>query len=183
MAEPLPVFRYHPDPIATGSVVASQGRCVCCGQSRGHIYTGPVYAEEEHQDDICPWCISDGSAHEQLGAEFTDRAAVGDFGKGEAVPAAVADEVANRTPGFDGWQQERWATCCGDAAAFIGRAGAEDVAAHGPQLLEVLRKDLGWDDGPEWEKYHRALDINDEPTAYLFRCLHCNKVTGYSDFT
>jgi uncharacterized protein CbrC (UPF0167 family) len=183
MALSLPVFRYHPDPLATGMVKASGDRCVCCGQSRGFMYVGPVYAEEDHEEEICPWCIADGSAHEQLGAEFTDAAAVGDFGKGEAVPAAVVNEVALKTPGFSGWQQERWLTCCGDAAAFIGVAGAGEVAAHGPGLAEMLRKDLGWEDGPDWQNYLRALSTNDEPTAYLFRCLHCNRVTGYSDFT
>jgi uncharacterized protein CbrC (UPF0167 family) len=179
----VPPFRYHPDPIATGVIAPSENRCVCCGQSRGHIYLGPVYAEEEHEEDICPWCIADGSAHEQLGAEFTDAAAVADFGKGDSVPAAVVDEVAFRTPGFSGWQQERWLTCCGDAAAFIGSAGADEVKAHGRDLIEALRKDLGWDEGPEWQDYLDALSTKDEPTAYLFRCLHCNKVTGYTDFT
>lgn len=184
MAAPLPIFRYHPDPVATGSLKASADRCVCCGQSRGYIYTGPVYAEQEHEEDICPWCIADGSAHEQLGAEFTDRAAVGDNeGKWPPVSAAVAEEVAYRTPGFSGWQQERWVTCCDDAAAFIGRAGTKEVAVHGPALAEALRNELGWDDGPDWQNYYRALSSNDEPTAYLFRCLHCNKVNGYSDFT
>jgi uncharacterized protein CbrC (UPF0167 family) len=179
----LPVFRYHPDPIATGFVKPSGDRCVCCGQSRGHIYVGPIYAEEEHEEDICPWCIADGSAHEQLGAEFTDRAAVGDFGKGEPVSAAITAEVAHRTPGFSGWQQERWITCCEDAAAFIGTAGHAEVLRHGAPLIESLRQDLGWDEGPEWQNYLRALTTKDEPTAYLFRCLHCNRVTGYSDFT
>jgi uncharacterized protein len=39
----LPVFRYHPDPIASGSIVASGAQCACCGARRGFIYTGPVY--------------------------------------------------------------------------------------------------------------------------------------------
>jgi uncharacterized protein CbrC (UPF0167 family) len=33
----LPVFRYHPDPIASGSgsIIASHAQCACCGGRRG----------------------------------------------------------------------------------------------------------------------------------------------------
>ncbi len=35
----LPTFKYHPDPLATGSVIESNVECVCCGQARGlHLY-------------------------------------------------------------------------------------------------------------------------------------------------
>ncbi|WP_264169817.1 CbrC family protein [Burkholderia cepacia] len=40
----LPAFRYHPDPLATGSVIRSDARCVCCGDARGYVYAGPVHA-------------------------------------------------------------------------------------------------------------------------------------------
>ena len=36
----LPVFRYHPDPIASGSIVASDAQRACCSARRGFIYTG-----------------------------------------------------------------------------------------------------------------------------------------------
>lgn len=92
-SEPLPLFRYHADPVATGSVAVSDNECVCCEQARGYIYTGPVSSEDEHQDDI--------------------------------------------------WQL----------------------------------------DGDEWEEYFKGLDKDDQPTAYVFRCLHCQRIGGYSDFT
>ena len=68
MPEPLPVFLYHPDPIATGSIQPSATPCKVCGQARGYIYTGPVYTEIRNRldDAICPWCIADGSAHDAL---------------------------------------------------------------------------------------------------------------------
>ncbi|REJ66450.1 MAG: hypothetical protein DWQ31_14945 [Planctomycetota bacterium] len=31
----LPVFKYHPDPLDTGAIAASDAICACCGQSRG----------------------------------------------------------------------------------------------------------------------------------------------------
>lgn len=116
----LPTFRYHPDPIATGSVATSGAVCRACNRARGYIYTGPVYAEIELEDALCPWCIADGSAAARFTAEFVDPAGVGDYGRWDAVPAAVVDEDAKRTPAFTGWQQERWWTHCGDAAMFLG---------------------------------------------------------------
>src|SRR5918992_4376302 len=100
----LPAFRYHPDPLETGSIKVSEDMCVCCERARGFLYTGPVYAEDELDDALCPWCIADGSAHDRFDAEFTDAAGVG-LGW-ELVPDEVVEEVAHRTPGFTGWQQE-----------------------------------------------------------------------------
>jgi uncharacterized protein CbrC (UPF0167 family) len=183
MADQLPLFRCHPDPLGTGSIKASDNECVCCHQARGYIYTGSVYGEDDHEEDLCPWCIADGSAHERLAVEFVDAAGVGGYGKWAAVPRAVVDEVAYRTPGFAGWQQERWFTCCNDAAVFLGPMGHKEVVALGPEAVELIRRDLGWDDGPEWQNYLRALTKVGDPTAYLFRCSHCQKLGGYSDFT
>lgn len=181
-SEPLPLFRYHADPIATGSVAVSDNECVCCEQARGYIYTGPVYSEDDHENDICPWCISDGSAHVKLGAEFTDPAGVGGYGDWQEVPATIYEEVAYQTPGFNGWQQEKWFTCCGDAACFMGRAGYKELLAMGASAIEAIRVESQLD-GEEWEEYFKGLEKDDQPTAYVFRCLHCQKVGGYSDFT
>jgi uncharacterized protein CbrC (UPF0167 family) len=104
----LPTFKYHPDPLATGSVIKSDAECVCCGEARGYVYAGPVYAEEEYEQSICPWCIADGSAHDDLGATFTDEDGIGGHGEWDDVQQDVIDEVAHRTPGFTGWQQEQW---------------------------------------------------------------------------
>jgi uncharacterized protein CbrC (UPF0167 family) len=179
----LPTFRYHPDPISTGSIDESDNECACCGQRRGYIYTGPVYAVEELDESICPWCIASGEAHTRFNAEFVDAAGVGGHGSWGRVPKAVVEEVAYRTPGFTAWQQERWWTHCGDAAQFLGRAGASDVVRHGAATVEFLRADLGWDPGKQFDDYIHALDADGQPTAYLFRCVHCGAVGGYSDFT
>lgn len=48
----LPQFRYHPDPVGTGSIVADEVSCVSCEQRRPYTYTGPVYAEEELNEAI-----------------------------------------------------------------------------------------------------------------------------------
>src|SRR5262249_7170866 len=107
-SEELPSFRYHPNPVGTGSIVTSPNACASCGRVRGFIYVGPTYGIEEHQDDICPWCIADGTARTRLNVEFTDAAGIGGYGAWSKVPTTIREEVAHRTPGFTGWQQERW---------------------------------------------------------------------------
>jgi uncharacterized protein CbrC (UPF0167 family) len=176
----LPKFRYHPDPVETGNIKESDNLCASCGNARGYIYTGPVFSIDELDDCICPWCIADGNAHEKFDASFTDRDEIGDYGSWEDVPESVRDEIAHRTPGFCGWQQERWWTHCNDAAAFLGPAGGDEVTRYGQDLIESLQKtsDLKGDD---WEEFRRDLSSNGSPTAYVFKCLHCGKLGGYQD--
>jgi uncharacterized protein CbrC (UPF0167 family) len=178
---PLPHFKYHPDPITTGSIESSDAKCLCCGEARGFIYTGPVYAEEELIDRICPWCIADGSAHRQFNAEFVDQEGVRNYGSWEPVPQAVVEEVTFRTPGFAGWQQERWWTHCGDAAEFLGRVGREEAQRYGPEFLSAIRSEAGLVGDLDWEEYLQALHKDGSPTAYVFRCRHCGRYGGYSD--
>lgn len=180
MPESLPTFRYHPDPVSTGSIARSATACRQCGECRGWIYTGPVYAIESLHDDLCPWCIHDGSAASTFDAEFTD---VG-WGAPDDVPPDVLEEVAKHTPGFAGWQQARWLFHCGDAAAFLGRAGYAELQQH-PEALTMIRAEhtgAGWTDD-DVEGYLRALHPDGDATAYLFRCLHCGMHLAYSDMS
>jgi uncharacterized protein len=177
----LPTFKYHPDPVATGSVVESVVECICCERSRGYIYTGPVYAEEEYQDRICPWCISDGSAQEKFDASFNDDAGIGGYGEWDEVPDEVIEEVAFRTPGFTGWQQEQWWTHCGNAAQFLGRAGKTELITLGPDAIRAIQSSAGMSDGPDWDHFLNALEKDDSPTAYIFRCSKCGQLGGYTD--
>jgi uncharacterized protein CbrC (UPF0167 family) len=178
---PFPTFRYHPDPISTGCVASSDTECVCCGNPRGFVYTGPVYAVEEYDECICPWCIADGSAHDKLEASFTDKGGIGGGGMWDEVPDAVIEEVAHRTPGFSGWQQEQWWTHCNDAAEFIGRAGRKELLALGPQAIAAIQGSTGMSDGPEWDEFFAGLDKEGSSTAYMFRCRSCGQLGGYQD--
>ena len=90
------------------------------------------------------------------------------------------DEVAYRTPGFTGWQQERWSTHCGDAAAFLGLVGWQELPSYGQQAVDAIARECG-QQGADLGAYLRALDRDGSPTAYLFRCLHCGDYGGYSD--
>lgn len=177
----LPKFRYHPNPIQTGSVIASDQECICCGQTRGYIYTGPVYAEEDLDDALCPWCIADGSAHEKFDADFVDADGVGGNGGWDEVPMEVIEEVCHRTPSFTAWQQERWWTHCGDAAEFLGAVGKEEAIQAGKDFLSQIREEMGMEEDEDWANFLDALDRDQSPTAYMFRCRHCGKLGGYSD--
>ncbi len=88
--------------------------------------------------------------------------------------------MAYRTPGFSGWQQERWWTHHGDAGEFLGPAGREELDQFGPQAVAAIREETEYE-GEEWNEYYAALDRNYGPTAYVFRCRHCGRFGGYSD--
>jgi uncharacterized protein len=178
----LPIFKYHPDPLATGSIERSDCKCLVCGQARGFIYKGQSYAEQELIDAFCPWCIANGTAHEKFEAAFVDAAGVGGYGTWESVSAQIVDEVAYRTPGFTGWQQERWFTHCGDAGQFLGLAGQRELTAFGLEAIKAIKEEIGFE-GEQWDQYFSSLDRDGEPTAYVFRCRQCGALGGYSDFT
>jgi uncharacterized protein CbrC (UPF0167 family) len=168
----LPTFRYHPDPIGSGSVVASDTTCACCGKSRGHIYTGPVYAEEDLEDALCPWCIADGAAHKKFDATFVDSEAFPDDAPQDAV-----EEIVERTPGYNAWQSEVWPVCCDDAAAFLTPAGIKELRSQ--QDLEGIAmtyivQEMGISGGAA-TRLLTSLNKDAGPTAYLFQCLHCGR--------
>ena len=179
----LPTFKYHPNPIETGAIEESETTCVCCGKARGFVYVGPVYAEEEYDGLICPWCIADGSAHEKLDAEFFDIDSIPGYGfsQSEEVSEEIAEEIAYRTPGFCAWQQEQWATCCGDAAVFLGKAGRKELETRWPEAVEPVRESTGLDPDERWDHFFGALRRDGSPTAYIFQCSHCGKFLAYTD--
>jgi uncharacterized protein len=126
-APPFPEFPYHPDPLKTGSVMESALPCALCGHRYGFVYTGPVFAADDFVDGpLCPWCIADGSAALRMRIEYTDVGA----DVPDDVPGRVLDEIAERTPGFNGYEQEHWLYHCGDGAAFMGTSVAGGETAY-----------------------------------------------------
>ena len=168
----LPTFRYHPDPLKSGSIVESGQDCRVCGESRGYIYTGPVYCEEDVGDEICPWCIADGSASGAFDATFVDMSAFD-----EDTPESVKEEIAERTPGYSAWQSEQWPGCCGDAMAFLQPAGTRELRQE--QELEGIAMghivhEMGISGGAATQLLE-SLDRDSGPTAFVFQCLKCNR--------
>lgn len=48
----LPAFKYHPDPIGTGSIVASDRQCEVCSERAGLVYSGAVLRGRRGRDDL-----------------------------------------------------------------------------------------------------------------------------------
>jgi len=173
----LPTFRYHPDPIATGAIEASDRTCAICGRARGFRYAATIYAASE-VDSICPWCIADGSAARKLDGQFSD----GDPLIAAGVAPEVVDEVTHRTPGYPSWQQEIWMAHCGDACAFLGDASKEElVALAGPDLDGLLERELLRDS--DWRGLLSSYVPGGDPAVYHFRCLRCQASVFSLDFT
>jgi uncharacterized protein CbrC (UPF0167 family) len=151
------------------------------GERGASSTSGPCTASRKTIRESAPWCIADGSAHSTLQASFTDDVGIGGGGIWERVANEIVDEVAHRTPGFAGWQQEQWWTHCGDAAQFIGRAGRRELEALGPDAIAAIQDNAGLSDGPDWDRFFAALNRDGSPTAYIFRCGRCGRLGGYQD--
>jgi uncharacterized protein len=181
MAEPLPAFRYHPDPLDTGSIKADADiPCLSCNRLRGYIYTGSVWTEKNFilEDRLCPWCIADGSAAKRFAATFNYTGTL------DGISAAAREEIETRTPGFIAWQQEIWLGCCGDGAAFLGLAGAQELREKFPGALDSVKRVLRDEfdlSGAGLKEFLDSLSIESDPSAYIFRCLHCQKYLSYVD--
>lgn len=179
--EALPTFRYHPDPITSGSVEPSEGECAVCGEARGFIYVGPVYGEDDLSDAVCPWCIADGSAFAEHDATFVDSEAFDDD-----APQAAMDEIVERTPGFATYQSERWPSCCGEPAAFLEPAGITEIRTKyryvESQLMPYIVHEMGISGGAA-TRLLESLKRDSSPTAFIFRCLHCDTNPAWIDRT
>jgi uncharacterized protein CbrC (UPF0167 family) len=110
----------------------------------------------------------------------TDSAGVGGYGGWDEVDKRIVDIIAFRTPGFIGWQPERWWAHCQDAGEFLGPMGKAELNEFGDQAVKVIREESGLE-GDELDEYMEQLDRERGPTAYLFQCRHCKRYGGYSD--
>jgi uncharacterized protein CbrC (UPF0167 family) len=177
----LPIFRYHPDPIRSGSIAQSDAQCQCCGKERGYIYEGPVYAEEDLEDSICPWCIANSSAHKKFKAEFVDTEAFPD-----GMPKAAITEISQSTPGYSAWQSEAWPSCCEDATAFLRPTGIQEIRKECYEveghLMTYVVQELHISGGAA-KRLVESLSKDSQPTLYLFQCLHCQRYRFHIDGT
>lgn len=207
----LPKFKYHPDPIKTGSIERSKNICESCGRKTGYVYTGTVFSEKELEEGICPWCIADGSAHKKFSATFNNcdwYPVPNKVWKG--IKPEIIEEVENRTPGFSSWQGERWWAHCDDAAEFLGHAGKKEIKQFGNELIDYLKKEYITSRGDikearkraieylkktkqpskllksgsldeQWNDFFDNMEKDGSPTAYVFKCRKCGKLGGYYD--
>ncbi|RAS74433.1 CbrC family protein [Priestia endophytica] len=164
----LPVFRYNPNALELEFIEKEETLCPVCEKEREYTYTGHFYSVED-VEGICPWCIADGSAAKKYDGEFQDEGCCEDVEEERLV-----EELIYRTPGYTGWQQERWLAHCGDFCAFIGYGRWPEIEP----LREELQKDL-----QDIMSNYRLDNIEElkkllskrSAEGYLFQCLKCGK--------
>ncbi len=158
--ERFPRFTYHPDPVATGAVKASDATCRCCDRARGFVYNGSPYSSRDDLENaICPWCIADGWAAKRFRAEFVSATE-------DELPAAIHHRLFERTPGYESWQGEFWLCHHGDATRDdLNALTAAEEAAF------LAENDFIAADWPAMKAGHdpKASSVG----VYRFRCRHC----------
>ena len=162
----LPFFKYHPDPLETGSFEEGEEKiCPCCGNKSKVYYSSFPYCSE-NVEYICPTCISNGEAARKFDAEFVQNAEW----HGEP-DMEKDDELFHRTPGYMSWQGEYWLSCCDDYCAYMGTVGTRELKAMNI-ADEVIAEYVQRGAFEDIEEYL----VKDGPMCgYLFKCLHCGK--------
>jgi hypothetical protein len=162
----LPKFKYNENPVKNELIVKSSGVCPVCSKKTDYAYKGPFFSVEE-VEDICPWCIADGSAAEKFDGMFQD------YDSCEVVENSdYTDELLLRTPGYCGWQQEEWLSHCGDYCSFVGYVGWKELVKLG--LVSELREDFE-KYGLHEEGSKKQLVKGGSLQGYLFKCVVCGK--------
>jgi uncharacterized protein len=166
------IFKYHPDPVATGAFMQEQGACECCLSVKALLYRGPFYAVEE-VEDLCADCISNGAAAEKFDGSFNDVW----IEDSQGVTAEVIDEIAHRTPGYESWQGNIWLYHCNDGCEFHGNATAVDISTASSATIKHWESlnDLAWSDMME------GYDCKGDVGVYKFICRHCSLVLLHWD--
>ncbi len=174
----LPVFKYFPDPVGNGCIEKKDAVCLCCGKARDYMYTGLIYCPTD-EEEVCPWCIADGSAAVNWSASFNDI-----YNIPETVPEEIAIEIETRTPGFSTWQQNYWLYSENDAMIFVGEVEGKKLVEEGNQekidacmkALEVMTYDWKLED-------LEAIVPAGDPAIYLFYDPQSGRYEAYSDMS
>ena len=164
----LPEFKYNPNALKLGIIKREHTTCPVCEQEREFVYEGPFYSQDD-AEGICPWCIKDGSAAEKYDGEFHDSASCDTVDKEESLI-----ELTTKTPGYSGWQQERWLSHCGDFCAlkdYVGWKEIKDLKDELEDDLEEIKSDYGLSQ----TELESSLVKHGSMQGYLFQCLRCGK--------
>lgn len=177
-APKFPLFRFHPDPIQSGSVIPSGATCCVCHEARGHIYAGPIYGECDEIEALCPWCIADGSAHQRYEVTFHEADLAGD------PPPEVREEIDERTPGFATFNPIEWPACCQSPMAYLEPVGIAEIRARHYTLegglMGRIVHELGLSGGAA-NRFLESFRRDTSPTVHVFHCLQCDTKQGVID--
>lgn len=173
----LPKFKYHPDPLKTGSIELKETDCPVCGKHSDYCYIGPLYSREIIEG-ICPNCIADGSAAKKYNGEFT-------CGCGGVDNNEYHDELIHRTPGFYSVQEGHWMSHCGDYCEFIAKIGQVSNIGINEFLKNIIPEDIEEITGilgVKKEELEEFMEKHGDVEGYLFKCLKCGKMRIYIDY-
>lgn len=174
-ATDLPTFKYNPNALELGIIKAEKIKCSVCLQEKNYNYQSSFYST--HQvENICPWCIKDGSAAKKYNGVFVDVANCEKVNREEFI-----EELTTKTPTYSSWQQEFWLAHCGEFCAFDKYVAWEDIE----ELKEELKSDLDEiksDYDISQNELEMYLTSNTGLQGYLFQCLHCKKHRLTVDF-
>lgn len=169
MTEELPKFKYHRDPVGSEVVVASGGTCICCSRARGYLYVGPAFTTDRNvRDNICPWCIADGSAAQKFEANFAGAHPL--LIKG--IARDIVDEVTKRTPGYFCWQSDNWQVHCNDACVYHGDASVEDIGNASKETIVAWKTEYAMMN-EDWASFADGYEPKGHSAFYKFVCRHC----------
>ncbi|WP_251652189.1 CbrC family protein [Paenibacillus glycanilyticus] len=90
--------------------------------------------------------------------------------------------MVHRTPGFLGFQQEQWLSCCGDFCAiidYISWKQIKQLVQKYPQQVQEDYQQLLNEYGMTEAEFNNS--DYDYIQGYLFQCLHCSKQRFYTD--
>jgi uncharacterized protein CbrC (UPF0167 family) len=170
--ETPPTFFYNPNAYALGIIEQQAITCECCGKARAFRYAGNLYAEAD-VEQLCPWCIAEGSAAKKYEGSFVsdfEGLNPGPAGLGPSMSEASMEQVSGYTPGYASWQGDVWLGHCGEACIFLGYVGSKELAP----VWEEVRADAiasGWGEENIRDRMHQDGDM----TGYLFQCQKCGK--------
>lgn len=178
----FPRFIYHPDPIATGAVAASDVTCACCEKRRGFAYTRSPYCVAVDLDGaICPWCIADGGAAQKYDATFVqdvENTSTGSDNSLLPVMQASIDAVFARTPGYVSWQGETWLSHCADAMEYHGDLTPQELITLPATTRTLFIKENEWlvPKVYSWQELVDSYQPGESLVLYKFVCRHCSLV-------
>ena len=173
----IPCFKYHPDPIKTGSIVKSDAICDCCAQKRGYEYKGSFYSVDS-VDSLCPWCISSGEAADKYDGTFTS------FGlhipEYDDITESVFEEISSKTPGFSSFQEADWQFHCNDGCEFHGLATVGDFKKISEEEIERLQQ-VSYLSRTEIDELGQGDDSTTLDYFFKFVCRHCGEMKFLMD--
>ena len=179
----LPKFKYHPDPVKTGSIKKSDAVCESCNKQTGYVYTGSTYSKS-NVENLCPWCIANGNAHNKFNVEFISFLiavdAIDEDDEDCTASKEAYDEVSYRTPGFSTFQEEEWQCHCDDLCEFHGLATVRDFRKISDKETKRLLR-VTYLDEKELEELKKGDEDTENDTFFKFICRHCGEIRFMMD--